>query len=192
MDRLLERELIKKSQENIQAFEEIYNHYLPKIYSYLLNQTRQRELAEDLTSEVFARALASLGNYDERGISFAAWLFRVARNVLIDFIRRKKEIPVDPISIRESAPPSQISSPLEDIERAEKNALARFALLHIPEKYRTILSLKFFEELSNEEIAEVMSCSTNAVAVKIHRGLKMAKKYLAKLSNISAATKWYV
>lgn len=177
MDRELEKQLIKKAQENIAAFEELYNHYLPKIYGFLFNRTGQKELAEDLTSEVFAKALANLPRYNDRGITFAAWLFRIARNSLIDNARKKKEILFEPSEIPETNRPEPTVT--EHMENDERKIALRETMSSLPEKYQTVLSLKFFEELSNDEIAEIVGCNKNTVAVKIHRALKMMRKYLA-------------
>ncbi len=176
MDRELERQLIKKAQENTQAFEELYNHYLPKIYGFLLNRTGQKELAEDLTSEVFAKALANLTKYNDRGIAFSAWLFKIARNTLIDWSRKKKEILVEKIADESEKQPEKQA--LRSLELDEKKILIRKTLNHLPEKYQTVLSLKFFEELSNDEIAEVVGCRKGAVAVRIHRALRLMKRHL--------------
>jgi len=178
MDRELERQLIKQSQENVQAFEELYHYYLPKIYGYLLNRTGQKELAEDLTSEVFAKALANIANYDDRGISFSAWLFRIARNTLIDYARKKKEILVDSSEMYETHSPALPN--IGDLERDEKKAHIRKTVNNLPEKYQTVLSLKFFEEKTNEEIAEIIGCKKGAVAVKIYRALRLMRRNLLK------------
>ncbi len=178
MDRELERQLIKKAQENAKAFEELYNHYLPKIYGYLLNRTGQKELAEDLTSEVFAKALANITNYDDRGIGFSAWLFRIARNTLIDYKRKKKEILVDPTEMRETRSPDHPD--INNLEQEEKWSYIRKTVNTLPEKYQTILSLKFFEEMSNDEIAEILGCKKGAVAVRIHRALRLMRRNLLK------------
>ncbi len=178
MDRELERQLIKKAQENAAAFEELYNHYLPKIYGFLLNRTGQKELAEDLTSEVFAKALANLASYDDRGAPFAAWLFRIARNALIDFSRKKKEILTDTAETLEPAPAHLETGAMANLENDERRILIRKAMENLPEKYQTVLSLKFFEELTNDEIAEIVGCQKNAVAVRVHRALRLLKKHL--------------
>lgn len=178
MDRELERQLIKKAQENAAAFEELYNHYLPKIYGFLLNRTGQKELAEDLTSEVFAKALANLGKYDDRGAPFAAWLFRIARNSLIDWSRKKKEILTDALESYEPAPEHVAVGAVAGLVQDERKIFIRKTIEHLPEKYQTVLSLKFFEELSNDEIAEIVGCQKNAVAVRVHRALRLMKKHL--------------
>jgi RNA polymerase sigma-70 factor (ECF subfamily) len=178
MDRELEKQLIKKAQENIAAFEELYNHYMPRIYGFLLNRTGQKELAEDLTSEVFAKALANLQKYDDRGITFAAWLFKIARNTLIDFSRKKKEILVDSAEIYEPEAGHSEQGAIGGLEQDEKKALLKEVLAELPEKYQTVLSLKFFEELSNEEISEIVGCGKGAVAVRVHRALGLMQKHL--------------
>ncbi len=178
MDRELERQLIKKAQENAAAFEELYNHYLPKIYGFLLNRTGQKELAEDLTSEVFAKALANISKFNDRGVPFAAWLFRIARNTLIDWSRKKKEVLTDAVEIYEPKPDRAEAGAVAGLVQDEKKVLLRKTMENLPEKYQTVLSLKFFEELSNDEIADVIGCQKNAVAVRIHRALRLMKKHL--------------
>ena len=178
MDRELERQLIKKAQENVAAFEELYNHYLPKIYGFLLNRAGQKELAEDLTSEVFAKALANLAKYDDRGVSFAAWLFKIARNTLIDYTRKKKEILTDAVEAYEPAQIETGKKAVSSLEDNERKVFIRKTINNLPEKYQIVLSLKFFEELSNDEIAEVVGCGKGAVAVRVHRALRLMRKHL--------------
>lgn len=180
MDRKLERQLIKKAQENVAAFEELYNHYLPKIYGFLLNRTCQKELTEDLTSEVFAKALANLARYDDRGVSFAAWLFRIARNTLIDYARKKKEILTDAIEAFEPPPENKEASATLGFVQDERKEFIKKTMKNLPEKYQTVLSLKFFEELDNDEIADIIGCQKNAVAVRVHRALRLMRKLLLK------------
>ncbi|MBU1146516.1 sigma-70 family RNA polymerase sigma factor [Patescibacteria group bacterium] len=178
MDRELERQLIKKAKENTAAFEELYSHYLPKIYGFLLNRTGQKELAEDLTSEVFAKALANISKFNDRGVPFAAWLFRIARNTLIDYARKKKEILTDTIEAFEPPPENREASATLGLVQDERKEFIRKTMKNLPEKYQTVLSLKFFEELDNDEIADIIGCQKNAVAVRVHRALRLMKKHL--------------
>lgn len=178
MDRELERQLIEKAKENAAAFEELYSHYLPKIYGFLLNRIGQKELAEDLTSEVFAKALANISKFNDRGVPFAAWLFRIARNTLIDYTRKKKEILTDAVESFEPEPDHAEAGAVAGLIHDEKKLFIRKTMKNLPEKYQTVLSLKFFEELSNEEIAEIIGCQKNAVAVRVHRALRLMKKHL--------------
>lgn len=178
MDRELERQLVEKAKENAAAFEELYNHYLPRVYGFLLNRIGQKELAEDLTSEVFAKALANITKFNDRGVPFAAWLFRIARNTLIDYTRKKKEILTDAVEAFEPPPEHSESNATLGLVRDEKRELIRKTMKNLPEKYQTVLSLKFFEELSNDEIADVIGCQKNAVAVRVHRALRLMKKHI--------------
>ncbi len=178
MDRELERQLIKKAQENAAAFEELYNHYLPKVYGFLLNRIGQKELAEDLTSEVFAKALANISKFNDRGVPFAAWLFRIARNTLIDYTRKKKEILTDAVEAFEPPPEHSEAKATIGLMQDEKKEFIRKTMENLPEKYQTVLSLKFFEELDNDEIADIIGCQKNAVAVRVHRALRLMRKHL--------------
>jgi len=172
MDREREKLLIYKAKQNIEAFEELYDYYLPKIFGYILNRVGHRQEAEDLTSQTFAKVLASLGRYEDRGISFSAWVYRIATNVIIDNSRKKKEYAMDPEIIREHVAGTKIVSPDEQVCLLETGEELRHCLDQLKDDYQEVLSLKFFEELDNHEIAEILGCKPSAVAVKVHRALK--------------------
>jgi RNA polymerase sigma-70 factor (ECF subfamily) len=176
MDREREKLLIAKAKQNIEAFEELYDYYLPKIFGYILNRVGHRQEAEDLTSQTFAKVLANLGRYEERGISFSAWVYRIATNTIIDNSRKKKEFAMDPEIIRESLAGTSTISPEEQVCLLETGEELRHCLDQLKDDYQEVLSLKFFEELNNNEIAEILECKPSAVAVKVHRALKALKK----------------
>ena len=176
MDREREKLLIAKAKKNIEAFEELYDWYLPRIYGYILNRVAHRQEAEDLTSQTFAKVLANLPRYEERGISFGAWVYRIATNVIIDRVRKKKELLMDPEIIRECIAAERVSSPEEDFWTRQKAENMQLCLRRLKTDYQNVLALKFFEELDNKEIAAILDCRPGAVAVKVHRALKALKK----------------
>lgn len=183
MDREHEKKLVVKAQENIEAFDELYDYYLPKIFGYILNRVGHRQEAEDLTSQTFAKVLANLGRYEDRGISFSAWVYRIATNVIIDHARKKKEYSMDPEIIKERIAGTRTASPEEQVCLLETGEEMRYCLEQLKEDYQNVLTLKFFEELDNREIAKIMDCRPSAVAVKVHRALKALKKEFDAMKN---------
>ena len=172
MDREREQQLVNQARMNIEAFEELYDYYLPKIYGYILNRVGHRQEAEDLTSQTFAKVLASLARYEDRGISFSAWVYRIATNVIIDNARKRKEYAMDPEIIMDSVSTKQVYSPEEQICLLESGEELRHCMEQLKDDYQSVLSMKFFEQMDNREIAEVLECRPSAVAVKVHRALK--------------------
>ena len=84
-----ERELVERARSSPQAFSELYEHYMPLIYRYLLRRTGNAEAAEDLTATTFEKALRHLETFQWKQVSFSAWLCRIATNNLVDFYRRE-------------------------------------------------------------------------------------------------------
>lgn len=153
-----------------EAFGELYERYLDKIYNYVYYRTGNHHDAEDLTARVFTRAMAHIETYTERGVPFQAWLYRIAHNLVANWHRdrgRRKVIPLDEFiasSLRSESPDHQA----EDNE--EREALLR-AIRHLPEERQQLLLLKFVEHLSNAEIGEIMNRTEGAVKSLYHRTL---------------------
>jgi len=176
MDREQEKLLVLKAKENIEAFDELYDYFLPKIFGYILNRVGHRQEAEDLTSQTFAKVMANINRYEDRGVSFSAWVYRIATNVIIDSVRKKKEFVMDPEIIKEKVASTRTASPEETVCLLEVGEELRHCLDKLKDDYQNVLTLKFFEELDNREIAKILDCRASAVAVKVHRALKALKK----------------
>ncbi len=152
------------------AFGELYERYLDKIYSYIYYRTGNHHDAEDLTARVFFRAMAHIDSYTERGVPFQAWLYRIAHNLVANWHRdrgRRKVIPLDEFitaSLKSDAPDKQA----EDQE--ELKAL-RDAIRRLPEERQQLLLLKFVDHLSNAEIGAIMDRTEGAVKSLYHRTL---------------------
>jgi RNA polymerase sigma-70 factor (ECF subfamily) len=168
---LADVELIELAKEGRQeAFGELYERYIEKIYNYIYYRTGNHHDAEDLTARVFFRAMAHIENYTERGVPFQAWLYRIAHNLVVNWHRdrgRRKVISLDEYisaSLRSEAPDRQA----EDNE--EREALLR-AIRRLPAERQQLLILKFVEGLSNAEIGAVMDRTEGAVKSLYHRTL---------------------
>jgi RNA polymerase sigma-70 factor (ECF subfamily) len=155
---------------NKEAFGELYERYVEKIYNYIYYRTGNHHDAEDLTARVFFRAMGHIENYTERGVPFQAWLYRIAHNLVANWHRdrgRRKVIPLDEFiagSLRTDAPDRQA----EDNEERER-LLA--AIRRLPEERQQLLVLKFVEHQSNAEIGEVMDRTEGAIKSLYHRTL---------------------
>lgn len=184
MDLAQERELVEKAKESLEAFDKLYEHYLPKIYGYIMNRTGSKEVTEDITSQTFIKAMTKIKTFEFRGISFGAWLYRIAHNSMIDYFRKhpdKKIYDLEFVKSKEST-----RSQAEEIER---RMLILKAMSELPKQYQEVLSLKFFEDLSNEEIAEIIGCKKQTLAVKLHRSIKAFKKVMEQKGYLELKSK---
>jgi len=164
-------ELVEKSKTGDKdAFGELYERYLDKIYSYVYYRTGNHHDAEDLTARVFFRAMAHMENYTERGVPFQAWLYRIAHNLVANWHRdrgRRKVIPLDEFI----AASLKSDSPDKQAEDQEEREALRAAIRRLPEERQQLLLLKFVEHMSNAEIGEIMSRTEGAIKSLYHRTL---------------------
>jgi RNA polymerase sigma-70 factor (ECF subfamily) len=172
--------LIEKAKRgDVDAFGELYDRYATSIFRFIYSQTLHRLDAEDLTADVFFKAWQSLPRYRDQGFSFSPYLFRIARNALID-TRRKRNLTKD-ISEDEmmKIPDKMASDPSAMLtSKIQHNELVGI-LAQLREDYRTVLILRFFNDLDPEEISEVMGRSVGAVRVLQHRALSSLRKLIS-------------
>ena len=171
-------QLIKIAQEgNAEAFGELYERYASRVFRFLYAHMDNRLDAEDLVGDVFLRVWRSLPNYQEQGVPFLAFLFRIARNALIDHYRRasksKQNVSIEDITLRDSGPGTG-DKVVANLEHEE----IKQTLGQLREDYRTVLVLRFLSELSPEETANVMDRSAGAVRVLQHRALAALRKLM--------------
>ena len=163
-------EVVQEAKKNKEAFGEIYERYLDKIYNYIYYRTGNQQDAEDLTAKVFYRALSNIGSYEDRGVPFQAWLYRIAHNLVANFHRdrsRRKIIPLDDYlahTLRGDAPDKQAES-------SEQHDLLMEAIHRLPDDRQQLLLLKFIQEKSNAEIGEIMERTEGAIKSLYHRTL---------------------
>jgi len=146
-----------------EKFEILYERYFQRIYRYCLKRTSQVQIAEDLSSEIFLRVLRHLDSYRPQG-NFAAWLFRIAHNVVIDHYRRQKpSIAIDHIQMKGDSKMTQTVA---------NQLLVADMLSDLTDDERELLVLRLEAELTAPEIAERTGKTANAVRVQIYRLLK--------------------
>ncbi len=172
-----EEELIRRAQEfDQEALGWLYELFYPKVYNYAYLQLGDVQQAEDLASEVLLRVLESLKGYRFRGVPLTAWVFRIARNYLIDLHRRRQRRPQ--VSLYEGIP-STTDSPQAVAERSVAQDELRLALTGLTEEQRQVIILKFVEGMDNASVARVVGRSQGAVKSLQHRALVSLRKILS-------------
>ena len=153
---------------NSEAFGNLYRRYVDPIYRYLMTRLGESKEAEDLTEDVFYRSFQALGPYRERGWPFSAFLYQVAKNVLIDYYRRQK--PEGGLSLPE--PTLESLRPLdEQVIRDEQLRDLRRAMDEIPLNYREVIILRIIMAMPTSTVANWMNLTEGATRVLLHRAL---------------------
>lgn len=154
-ERAEDRLLVEAAQKDPARFAELYELNFERVYAFIARRVGDRDAAEDLTSEVFHKALANLGSFEWRNVPFSAWLFRIAGNAIADRSKRAgKEVAVDD--------PPEVGV---EVDLAEVEQRARLFRLvdRLPEDQRDVIRMRFAEQMSIREIAGKLARSEGAV-----------------------------
>jgi RNA polymerase sigma-70 factor (ECF subfamily) len=153
-----ERLLIEAAQKDPACFADLYEINFERVYAYVVKRVRDRAETEDLTAEVFHQALANLKRFEWRGIPFAAWLFRIAANLISDRWQRSGREVADDSGIIDSVQ----ASPAE-IEEVERRATLFRLVDTLPAEQRRVVVLRFVEQKSIKEVAREVRKTEGAV-----------------------------
>jgi RNA polymerase sigma-70 factor (ECF subfamily) len=176
-----ERLLIEAAQKDPARFAELYENNFDRVYAFIARRVRDRNEAEDLTSEVFHHALAGLRRFEWRGAPFAAWLFRIAANAIIDRSKRAAKEQQSPALVE---PPADVNP--QGIEDQSEQRAQLFQLVdRLPVDQRRVIGMRFAEEKSIREIASELGRSEGAVKQLQFRALQNLR---AQLSDESGDT----
>lgn len=167
-----EVELVSRARSDPEAFGQLYELYVDRIYNYMYYRTGNHHDAEDLTAKAFYQALTHIGRYVDRGLPFSAWLYRIAHNLVANWYRarsRRKVITLDELATvyhpQTDAPPDRTME-LQDDQRLLLRLLRR-----MPDDRQQLVILKFVQQLSNQEIGQIMGRSEGAIKSLYHRTL---------------------
>jgi RNA polymerase sigma-70 factor (ECF subfamily) len=164
---------VERAKRDPEAVRELYDLYFPRLYAYAVYRVGNAHDAEDLVSEVFLRVLEGLRAFEWRHEgSFAAWLFRVAHNLVADSYRRRERW--GEVIALEDLPDLAASSLLPDdaVLRKEKFSYLRGLIGELPPRQQEVVTLRFFGGLRNKEIARVLGLEERTVAAHLCRGLE--------------------
>ena len=178
-ERAAEAALVAQAQKDPQAFGELYERYIDRIYSYVYSRVQNVQDAEDLTARIFYRALDRLDRYEDRGLPFGAWLFRIAHNQVANWHRdqsRRTFLPIDGLVF----PGERRDEPEATVERREGEEALWAAIERLPEERRRLLLHKFGDQLTNLEIGELMQKSEGAIKSLYFRTLAALRKDLGE------------
>lgn len=169
--------LIERARNDPEAFGLLYERYVDRIYSYVYHRVGNAQDAEDLTARTFHRALDAIDAYEERGLPFAAWLFRIAHNLVANWHRdrnRRRLLSLDRIWSHRTP----TGDPAGELERKETHDALWQAIDSLSGERRELLIYKFSGRLSNSEIGELMNRSESAVKSLYFRTLAALRKDL--------------
>ncbi len=176
--------LVRSSATHPEAFGELYERHVRKIYNYIYYRTGNHHDAEDLTARVFQRALNHIANYQDQGVPFSAWLYRIAHNLVANWHRDRSRRPVVPLDDQLHVRGPAAHPELEAIAVEERELLLA-AVQRLPPERQQLLILKFVERLSNAEIGEIMDRTEGAIKSLYHRTLNKLREELNRIEKDS-------
>jgi RNA polymerase sigma-70 factor (ECF subfamily) len=182
MDLQRERELVERARTDAEAFGELYEEHYGRIFGYVLRRTASIDTAQDVTSDVFFKALSNLHRFRWRGVPFSAWLYRIAGNEIANRHRKDSR---DQKHIRDTmveAGSDNVATG-EEANRAEAELIRHeeYMELHasialLPVKYQEVIGLRFFEDKQIKEISQILDKREGTVKSLLHRGLERLRK----------------
>jgi RNA polymerase sigma-70 factor (ECF subfamily) len=175
-----ELSLVRKAATEAEAFGELYERHVRKIYNYIYYRTGNHHEAEDLTARVFQRALKHVGNFKDQGVPFSAWLYRIAHNLVANWHRDRSRRPVVPLEdhllVRGTGTHPEAVAIAE-----EERALLLSAVQQLPPERQQLLILKFVERLPNAEIGAIMGRTEGAIKSLYHRTLNSLREEIRRI-----------
>jgi len=172
-----EESLVRRAQQrDQQAFAQLYEEHFDKIYRYVALRIGDKTEAEDMTQQVFLKALQSISSFRWRGIPFSAWLFRIAHNQVVDYLRKRTKqatVPVDESTV------SLISNPQLLVEQRLDIEQLLSATKRLTPAQREVISLRFAGELPIAQVAKIMGKSPGAVKALQHSAIVALRKALS-------------
>lgn len=177
--------LLARAKADARGVVEVYDRYADRVYRYFLRRCGHRELAEDLTSQLFVRLIKSLPTLEWRGLPLEAWLFRTASNLLIDHWRKQGRVfETHPESDDETGswePLAHDPSPAETAELVMESEKLREVLARLSPRDQEVLDLRFFAGLEPMEMAEMLHISPNHASVLVYRAIARLRTLYKKL-----------
>jgi RNA polymerase sigma-70 factor (ECF subfamily) len=173
-----ERELVERARADRRAFAELYRRYVTRVYAFAYKRSGSTQVAEDVTSTTFERALRGLPTFEWRAGGFGAWLFRIAANELTNHYRRRER--TGSIKMQRAfgmyVADAVSSGEFDRVERLGSADVIRDAMATLNDRYQEAIALRYLSGLSHEDAAKAMGLSKPAMAVTMHRAMAALRK----------------
>jgi RNA polymerase sigma-70 factor, ECF subfamily len=184
MDLEQEKQLVERAKSDTAAFGELYDQYYPRIFGYVLRRTASIDIAQDVTSEVFFKALKNLGQFRYRGFPFSSWLYRIATHEIANYFRKSKqgqlslEEVFDSISLSNASPETELVEAEAELKRHEEYLTLHENISRLSIKYQEVITLRFFENKQVKEIGEILGKREGTIKSLLHRGLEKLRELM--------------
>ncbi len=183
--------LVERARTDPDAFGTLYDRYMERIYSYAARQTGDVAAAQDITAATFEKALRHIRRFQWRNIGFAPWLYRIASNEIAQHYRNRRftvawgeRDEAEPVGVMPGG--NGARPPEARVLAMEQSGMLARALRGLSAADRDVLTLRFLEGLSTDDVAAVLGCSRDNVYVRLHRALARLRQQLERLEGMEA------
>jgi RNA polymerase sigma-70 factor (ECF subfamily) len=170
--------VLRAIQRDQDAFGELYDRHVVRVYRHIYYMVGSATEAEDLTAQTFLRAWEAIDRYQVRGAPFVSWLLRIAHNLGVSHLRAKRETSQLHDGIIDQ---KMRRDPESSYQQTEEEELVRLAILRLRDEQRQVIILRFIEDLDYREVAEIIGKSVAAIRVIQHRALNALRKQMKVL-----------
>lgn len=171
-------ELAEKAVRDKEAFNELYDKYFRIVYNLVYVRVKNAETADDLTSEVFLKVVKNLSKFDKNLASFSTWISRITERTCIDFFRSNSRYEETELDDNFSPPTSESDQPEQKFILDENKKILMKAVAKLSEREQKIIELKFWANMSNKEIGEVLGISAGNVGIILFRAMGTLRQKL--------------
>jgi RNA polymerase sigma-70 factor (ECF subfamily) len=175
---LTEAEIIQKAKKDPSAFRPLYEKYFKRIFLFIYHRVEDRNTSADLCAQVFLKALLKIDQFNERGLPFSSWLYRIAINECNDFFRKNKRAKV--VYVEEPAFNHLFEEMFPDDPREELEKKLYSVLQKLKPEELQIIELRFFEDMPFKMVAEILNITESYAKVRTYRAIDKMKKIFLK------------
>lgn len=172
-----ELEIIKRAKYDVSAFDMLYEEYFLQIYKFVLLRVKDRDITNEIVSDVFYKAMSKISLFKWRSIPFSSWLYRIAINEISNYFRREKK--QYKLSNKLSIEEAHYTPPIDFDDSMSYEFIINY-IKKLPQRDQDIIILRYFEKKKFEEIAEIIGKNEGYIRVILHRALKKLKQLLPK------------
>jgi len=185
MDSGEEKKLVRQAQKSPDAFAKLYDEYHPRIFGYILRRTANLEIAQDITSETFLKALGKLWQFRWRNVSFSSWLYKIATNEINQYFRRaeyRKSTSLEQLQeqgfelLSPHDPESELIEAQLELKQHQDFLEIQAKIVQLPAKYQEVITLRFFERRQLREIAEILGKKEGTIKSLLHRAIEKLRE----------------